>query len=191
MSPYYEELRKLFPKYYDGVMEIDELCKCYAKLLEILVGCVNQFIANIFLTQDASLDYIEELERVFGIVPNSSYTKSYRIAYIKSKYSDRVPYDIIRLNNTVRSILGNIIFNIVEKFSERDVVINVDGRSNPTEDLLTSLYNITRLQVPAHIGIIINLLYNTWQTIFDNYPTWQDVMSDNANWGEVMTHIFE
>lgn len=207
MSPYYDKLRKLFPKYYDNILEIDELCKCYAWLLDTLVACVNQYINNIFLTDDASIDYIEELEGFYEIVPKEGYTKENRIAYIKSRYSDRVPYDIIRLSQIVSGILGNDFYTIIESYAERILYINLDA------DKLTDLTNIRVISevikqiVPAHIkyivGIILDVdansneyygcassvatIYETHTTYTPENPpaTWEDVLNDYGTWGDV------
>ncbi len=207
MSPYYDKLRKLFPKYYDNILEIDELCKCYAWLLDTIVECVAQYIDDIFLTDNASIDYVEELEQFYGIVPKDGYTKENRIAYIKSRYSDRVPYDIVRLYQIVSGVLGNDYYTIVESYAERTLYVDLDA--DKLSDLTNAkvLSEVIKQIVPAHIKYIVGLKLDidTYSdeyygcavspaTIYDNYitytpvnppSTWQDTLNEGT-WQDVL-----
>lgn len=199
MSPYYEKIRKLFPTYYDNVLEIDELCKCYAWLLDVLVKCVNQYTANIFLTKDASIDYIEEFEKFLEIIPKDSYTKEDRIAYIKSKLSDRVPYDIVRLKQIIAGILENDYFKVIEHYADQYITVGLDAEKITDFSKVKVVNDVIKYIVPAHIGYFVTLLLEIFAytvsyygaapsvaTIYNNYATYEPLSEPNT-WGDINT----
>jgi hypothetical protein len=180
----FEKCRKLFTPYYDNILEIDELCKAYVTLFNLLEERIQSIRNNILLKNGITDSYLEELERFWGIVPDTSLPKEYRLAQIKAKFSDRLPYDIVRLNSLVKSIIPDIDFTITENYNGQQVIINVDGTVSPSDTLLESVKMSCRNMAPAHIEILIKLIFTTWGEIKERYSTWGDVLN-RGTWEDI------
>lgn len=176
-----KDFKKLFPRYYNGVKEVDQLCIAYKGLGDIFENCVYQFRDNIFLTNNATLSYIREMEILFGIIPDDTLSKEQRVAQIKTKFNDRVPYTLARLYLLLTSILDGQEFEIIEKYNEQLLAIQINAmvQYRVIEIILKQVRSI----IPAHIGITINVgkdydiyfntehtnLYTNQATIYNNY----------------------
>ena len=157
------EIRKIFPRYYDNVREIDELCKAYKWLIDLLIEKITQIKSNLFLTEDTSLSYIREMELFFGITPKDTLSKEERLFNLKLLYTDKLPYNYYVLQNLLETIIGNkdVYISLYQDSATKGhkLIIKVGIKNANKLDMIKQR---VRLVVPAHIFIQYDVDFETY-----------------------------
>lgn len=128
---YEVELLQKLPRYHRNIYEFQQIAKADTPELKLLLKHIDTILSNWFI--DTADDYgISRLEKIVGIVPNSSLDLEVRKFNLLLKMSEKLPYTDETLEERLTSLCGagnysiyrdydNYILSIITSLEDNNV----------------------------------------------------------------------
>lgn len=178
------ELKLYLPIIFQDIAEYEALSNAETPLVEDLEAKVEKVIDESFLTT-MSESRLVEWEAALGIIPSEESIERRR-SVVLSRFRGTIKLSGTLIKAMVKAFTGG-----TSTVTFQDGILNVRVKS-PTstfrEFSIDSLTNELLKRKPAHILMIVELDYLTWEMVRTHLYSWANISRKFTNWDELYLH---
>ncbi len=180
----FKKILNYLPLYWHPNLEMIEILKTAADELDELRASMQIIYTDAFILT-ASEKRIAEWEQNLYIQPTG--TLEQRRLYILSKLRGSGKLNEAKIKNIVSAFTeggGSIV-----TFANSTINIKVLPPNNGEIFLFPDIIRSIKPRKPAHIDLVVERYYSTWNDIKTQFINWQDLYDNKADWAAVKNHI--
>lgn len=160
------KLKKYLPQFYLNSKQVIDILEVLDTKNEEIKIDINDLQKQLFV--DTATWGIDIWERYLGILTNNDYDIDYRRSRIKSRLIGQGTITKKKLKNIIESFEHGQV-DIIENTAEYEFIIRFLTRKGVPDNVNDIKNEVERLK-PAHLKVIYEFLYNTWNEV--NIYTW-------------------
>lgn len=172
------------PPYWHPNLEMQQILQSEGFAIDTLLLELQRIYTDAYI-MTASAERIAEWEEDLEIVPNG--TLEQRRLFVLSKIRGFGKLNEHKIQNIVASFTAGGA--AIVTFANSTINVKVLPPQNGETFLFPDIERTLKPMIPAHLGLVIERYYSTWQDIKDKFDDWQDVYDHNTSWNAVRNFI--
>lgn len=144
------DLASMLPKYFQDVMEFQEIMSAENASLEILERSIGRVWDNNYI-QTCDENTVSLYEQLLNVVPRTGESLEYRKKVILNRLSQRLPYSLPRLKELLDAAVGRNGYELLVRHQEYKLELNIIDQ---TYLVLLDVKSTVQEMIPAHLLFI-------------------------------------
>ena len=176
-----KELKLYLPIIYRDIIEYEALSSAETPFLEDLEVKTEQVVADSFLST-MSDERLREWEVALGITPTTN-SMEQRRSTVLAKFRGTGKLSGTLIKAIVSAFTGG---TARVSFADGILKVSVAPPSSTFADFnIDSLTEELSLRKPAHLSLVVELAYITWEQLKNSFSSWQEVYNTFGSWDDV------
>lgn len=179
---YRDRMIDYYPQVIKAIKEFQAIIDAEAPEYEDLSIARDKLIEDAYLTT-MNEERIAQWETLLGISPLANSSVDDRRDTVLARIRAQGKLNTEMINTIVNTFTGGT----AESWIENSVLyVEITPPPNDKSFQFTNVVQELSRKVPAHLGILVERKYNTWDNLLANYSTWGDVYETFTDWQEVL-----